>query len=99
MEPSKNDNKYYKAKRKVAEIKKFYTGIMMYVIVISFLAAVNYYTNDWQYAWFLWAAFGWGIGLFFQGVKAFNWNPFLVKTGKNARSRNLWIKMTMTHHQ
>jgi hypothetical protein len=79
MEPNKKDNSYFKAKRKVAEIKKFYTSLIMYVIFITFLAGINYYSNEWRYAWFLWAAFGWGIGLFFQGVKAFNWNPVYGK--------------------
>ena len=77
MEPSKNDNRYFRAKRKVAEIKKFYTGLMMYVVVISFLAGINYYTNEWRYAWFLWAAFGWGIGLDSRGkglqLESFLW--------------------------
>ena len=39
MEPLKKDNKYFKAKERVAEIKKFYTGLMMYVIVISFFGS------------------------------------------------------------
>lgn len=92
METNKKDNKYFKAKRKVAEIKKFYTGLMMYIIVISFLAGVNYYSNEWRYAWFLWAAFGWGIGLFFQGVKAFNWNPIYGKDWEERKIREYMEK-------
>jgi hypothetical protein len=79
MDINKKDNKYFKAKEKVVKIKKFYTGIMLYVLVISFLAGINYYTNQWRNAWFLWAASGWGIGLFFQGASAFNWNPMYGK--------------------
>ena len=81
MDFNKNEreNKYLKAKERVEQVKKFYTGLIFYVVFISFLAALNYYTNHWSYMWFLWAAFGWGIGLFFQAAKAFRWNPFLSK--------------------
>jgi hypothetical protein len=73
------DNKYYRAKERVEQIKKFYTSLTSYVVVISFLAALNYYNNEWRYAWFLWAAFGWGIGLVFHAIKVFSLNPFFGK--------------------
>lgn len=81
-----HSNKYLRAKERVEHIKKFYTSAMMFVIFIGFLAALNYYTNQWRYMWFLWAAFGWGIGLFFQAAKAFDWNPLL---GRNWEERKL----------
>jgi len=76
MENPKKDSKYLRAKERVEEIKKFYNSLISFVVVISLLAAVNYYVNEWSYPWFLWAAFGWGIGLIFQAAKAFNLNPF-----------------------
>ena len=76
---SDRENKYMRAKDRVAEIKKFYTGLVFYVIFIGFLAGLNYYTNEWRYMWFLWAALGWGIGIVFQAAKAFNWAPFMNK--------------------
>lgn len=79
MKSIKKDDTYYKAKERVTEIKKFYTSFMMYVLFICFLAGINYYVNELRHPWFLWAALGWGIGLIFQGAKAFNWNPFLGK--------------------
>jgi 2TM domain len=79
-------NKYLRAKERVAEIKKFYTSLFGYVVIISLLAAVNYYTNEWRYMWFLWAAFGWGVGLLFQAAKAYQWSPFM---GKNWEERKL----------
>jgi len=80
------ENKYLKAREKVEQVKKFYTSLIFYVVFIGFLAALNYYTNQWRYMWFLWAAFGWGIGLFFQAMKAFRMNPFL---GKDWEERKL----------
>ena len=86
MEPLEKDNKYFKAKQRVAEIKKFYSSLMFYIIFIAMLAGLNYYTNGWSYPWFLWAAFGWGIGIFFKALKVFNCNPFL---GKDWEERKL----------
>ncbi len=86
METNNNDTRYYKARKRVKEIKKFYSSLMMYVIFISFLAAINYYTNQWKYMWFLWAAFGWGIGIFFHAIKVFSWNPIF---GKDWEERKL----------
>lgn len=80
MEYSDKENKYFRAKEKVREIKKFYSGLIAYVIVISALGALNYYIDEWNYPWFLWAAFGWGIGLIFQAIKAFSLNPFFGKS-------------------
>lgn len=79
MDYFNKDDKYYRAKEKVREIKKFYMSLLSFVIFISFLGILNYYTNEWRYPWFLWAAFGWGIGLFFQAAKAFNWINWFSK--------------------
>ncbi len=77
MEINKEDHKYLKAKKRVEDIKKFYTNVMMYILFICALAGLNYYVNGLRNPWFLWAAFGWGIGIFFQAIKVFNWTPFM----------------------
>ena len=79
MEYDNRENSYLRAKERVAEMKKFYSNLMFYIIFIGFLAGLNYYTNEWRYMWFLWAALGWCIGLIFQAIKAFNWTPFMNK--------------------
>ncbi len=80
------DEKYNRAKDRVAVLKKFYGKLVSYVLVISALAGLNYYLNEWSNAWFLWAAFGWGIGLAFKAIKVFGMNPFL---GKNWEARKI----------
>ena len=85
MENLDKENKYIKAKDKVERIKKFYNNLLSYVIFISFLAALNYYTDGWRYPWFLWAAFGWVIGIFFHALKAFDWNPFFGKDWEQSK--------------
>lgn len=71
--------KYLRAKERVTELKKFYSGLINYVVVISVLAAINYYIDEWRYPWFLWAAFGWGIGIIIQAFKLFVRNPLFSK--------------------
>ncbi|WP_310994206.1 2TM domain-containing protein [Aequorivita marina] len=79
MEIDKEDNRYLRAKKRVERIKGFYTNLMMYIIFIAALAGLNYYTNQFRNPWFLWAAFGWGIGLLFQAMNVFNWSFFVGK--------------------
>ncbi len=79
MDSENKDNKYLKAKQRVTELKSFYSNLMFYVIFILGLAGLNYYTDQWRYPWFLWAAVGWGIGLLFHAAKVFGWPHFLGK--------------------
>ncbi len=92
MENFEKENRYIRAKERVNEIKKFYSNLISYVVIISLLAALNYYTNQWRYAWFLWAAFGWGIGLAFHAAKAFEWNPFLGRNWEERKIREFMEK-------
>lgn len=75
MENLDKQNKYLRAKEKVEELKKFYSNLTSYLVVIPGLAIINYLTNDFHYVWFLWPALGWGIGLVFHAAKAFGWSP------------------------
>ncbi|MEL7271208.1 MAG: 2TM domain-containing protein [Bacteroidota bacterium] len=79
MEQKDTENKYIRAKQRVAELKGFYAHITAYIVVMVVLAVINYLTNEFRYAWFLWAAFGWGIGVFFHAVATFDLNPFFGK--------------------
>lgn len=87
MKDHNKQNKYLKAKERVEELKKFYTGLIWYVIIITGLALLNYYTNGWSYAWFLWAAFGWGIGIAFHAIKAFRISPVFNKDWEERKIR------------
>lgn len=76
MDNKSKESKYIRAKERVDQLKKFYGNLTSYVVVITGLAVLNYYTNEWSYMWFLWAAFGWGIGILFHAIGTFNLNPF-----------------------
>lgn len=81
------ESKYLRAKERVGELKKFYGNLTAYIFVISLLAIINYLTNEWRYIWFLWAAFGWGIGLFFHAFRTFGWNPFFSRDWEDRKIR------------
>jgi len=92
MQLNKNESKYIRAKERVEELKKFYGNLTSYAIVITGLAILNYYIDGWRYMWFLWAAFGWGIGLFFHAINTFRWNPFFGKDWENRKIKELMSK-------
>lgn len=80
------ENKLLRAKERVEELKKFYSHLTTYILVIGGLAALNYWVNQFHYMWFLWAAFGWGIGMVSHALKTFRLNPFF---GKNWEERKI----------
>ena len=99
MENFDKENKYIKAKERVEELKKFYSNLTSYIIVIAGLAAINYYTDGWNYPWFLWAAFGWGLGLLFHAFKAFRWNPFFNKDWEERKIKEFMDKDSKTSNR
>jgi fatty acid desaturase len=64
------DESYERAKRRVNQLKGFYTGLVVYIVVISFLAVVNYLTSPGVW-WFLIVAFIWGIFVVAQGLSLY----------------------------
>ncbi len=86
METNYNEEeRYYQAKKRVEEIKGFYGNLAAYILVNIFLIILNLATSP-KYLWFFWPMLGWGIGLLFHGMKAFNYTPFL---GKDWEERKL----------
>ena len=59
-----------KAMEYVRDIRSFYIHAIQYAVVITGLAVVNLFTSP-DYLWFLWAAFGWGVGLAVHGLGVF----------------------------
>ena len=75
-----NEAKYLRAKERIEEEKKFYSKLLSNIVLVGFLALINYYTNEWRYMWFLWAAFGLGISIVLKAIKVFGANMFLGKS-------------------
>jgi hypothetical protein len=93
MKASSNsqNNKYIRALKQVEEIKAFYSSLIAYCIVIPFLIFINMKYSSGFY-WFWFPALGWGIGLLFQGFKAFNYNPILGRDWENRKIQEFMKK-------
>jgi hypothetical protein len=93
------EERYFKAKKRVEDIKGFYGNLISYIAVNTGLMILNLLTSP-KYLWFFWPLLGWGIGVFFHGMKVFNYMPFLGKDweekkikefmDKEEKSKNTW---------
>ncbi|MGJ8593903.1 MAG: 2TM domain-containing protein [Aquaticitalea sp.] len=66
------ENAYYKAKKRVEEIKGFYGNLVSYSVVIPFLIFINYWTS-WSFQWFWFPMLGWGMGIIFHAFAVFGY--------------------------
>ncbi len=64
------DDSYLRARNHVEELKGFYYSLVSYIFVIPFLAFINYRTS-WNFQWFWFPMFGWGLGLVIQAFRVF----------------------------
>ena len=80
MEPTVNSQEFFykKAKKQAREIRGFYINLLCYCLIIPILIYINL-TYTPEIYWFIFSATGWGIGLTFHGMGAFNRYPFLGK--------------------
>jgi len=81
------ETKYYRAKKKVEEIKGFYASLLAYCLVIPFLIFIWYRFSSNTFQWFWFPMFGWGFGLLFQGMHAFGYNPIFGKDWEERKVR------------
>lgn len=61
---------YIRARKKVEELKEFYSSLASYMVIMPFLVFINYRTY-WEFKWFWFPAIGWGIGLAFHAFKVY----------------------------
>jgi len=85
---------YIKAKKRVKDIKGFYSHLAVYCFVIPFIIFINLKFSP-QFHWFWFSTLGWGLGLFFHWVKVFGLNA--LGLGKNWEERK--IKEFMNKNQ
>jgi hypothetical protein len=73
---------YYRAKKRVEELKGFYGNLISYCCVIPLLIFINL-TYSPQFQWFWFSAAGWGFGLIMHALKVFgyssNWEERKIK--------------------
>lgn len=90
-----NRDKLERAKKRVLELKGFYTHLTVYIAVNTFISTMKIVRNmgdgeSFNEAFFDFGTFAvwffWGIGLLFHGLKVFSYNPIL---GKNWEERQI----------
>ena len=69
----RENNAYYRAKKRVEELKGFYGNLISYCVVIPILIYVNL-TFVPQFHWFWFSVGGWGFGLIMHGFKVFGYS-------------------------
>ena len=85
------EERYFKARKRVEEIKGFYGNLIAYVVVNVGLMVLNLLTSP-GYLWFFWPMLGWGIGVLFHGMKVFNYMPFFGKDWEEKKIKEFMDK-------
>jgi len=67
------NNSYYKAKKRVEELKGFYGNLISYCCVIPFLIFINLKFSP-HFQWFWFSAAGWGFGLIMHALKVYGYS-------------------------
>ncbi|MBP2132468.1 hypothetical protein J2128_000389 [Methanomicrobium sp. W14] len=65
-----DDKSYRKAKRRVKELKGFYSHLSAYIFVNVILAVINYITSPGDY-WFFWVTILWGFAVLMHAWHVF----------------------------
>lgn len=91
MEIDKNSPAYKRAKKQAREIRSFYINLTCYSIIIPILIIINLTFTPDNY-WFLFSMIGWGTGLFFHSMSAFNWMPFLGSNWEEKKMKQILEK-------
>jgi hypothetical protein len=75
------------------KLRGFYLHLTQYVVTLCILLTINLWTSP-HYLWVGWVAMGWGIGIFFHGLRAFDrFNPFGAEWEKKQVEKRLGRKI------
>lgn len=89
-----NENeKYERAKKRVEEMKSFYTHLFVYIAVNVGLFLINIITSPGA-LWFLWVLIGWGIGLAVHAFNVFGTEKILGKDWEEKKIKEIMEKET-----
>ena len=85
------DENYEMAKKRVNQLKGFYTNLIVYIVVIIFLGVVNYLTSPGIW-WFLIVAFIWGIFVVAQGLSVYRQRGLFSKEWEDRKIKEYMEK-------
>jgi len=87
----KEDERYEKAKKRVEEIKSFYTHLFVYIVVNLGLFLLDVLTSPGK-LWFYWVLIGWGIGLAIHGLNVFGTQKILGEDWEERKIKEIMGK-------
>lgn len=88
---NQHDDRYLKAKKRVEDIKGFYSNLASFIIVNLILLFINLNYSP-NHLWFYWPLLWWGLGVLFHGLKVFNCFPVFGKEWKKQKIKELMDK-------
>lgn len=65
-----SDERYDKAKKRVEELKKFYSNLVTYIVINLVLIIINLVTGPGS-LWFYWVTIFWGIAILLHASRVF----------------------------
>ncbi len=87
---------YKEARKRVRRRKNYYSAIISYFAVSTFLTFVNWYSQrdeDVIHWWVGWVWFGWGIGMFFYTISFFKTGVFFSQDWEDQKIKQEMEKM------
>jgi hypothetical protein len=85
------EERYFKARKRVEEIKGFYGNLLAYIVINFFLMVLNLTTSP-NHLWFYWPLLWWGFGVVFHGLRVFNYMPFFSKDWEERKVKEFMEK-------
>jgi hypothetical protein len=82
---------YERAKKRVEELKSFYSHLFVYLAVNAGLFLLNIITSP-RHLWFYWPLIGWGIGLAIHGLSVFGTQNLLGKDWEEKKIKEIMEK-------
>lgn len=82
---------YERAKKRVEELKSFYSHLFVYLAVNVGLFLLNILTHP-RHLWFYWPLIVWGIALSIHGLSVFGTQKMLGKDWEERKIRDLMEK-------
>jgi len=85
------EEKYQEVKKRVEEIRGFYSHLMVYVLVNIMLFIINLLISPGAF-WFYWPLLGWGIGVLVHAVGVFGLFGFLGQEWEERKIKEIMEK-------
>ena len=83
--------RYYRAQKRVEEIKQFYQHLTVYLLCNPIVIAVNLMTSP-GFLYFWWSLLGWGMAVVLHGLKVYNFGLFFSKEWEDRKLKEFMEK-------